>query len=145
MIGYKKRELVAKREETATPRAPVTPATPVAPAAPLSTNLEALKSLFTGSRWECFSSPNLVGRPYWVEFYRDGKMYSEWSEAYHWEIIPPSAIKITGGNSGKTEWVLVVDAAKKEGRPDPNLNRGGARSIRYLKSISANPPKGVKF
>ncbi|MEQ1860307.1 MAG: hypothetical protein ABMA13_10255 [Chthoniobacteraceae bacterium] len=126
------------------PRGVVSPAK-ATPAASSTANVAALKALFTGSRWQWFDGAELKGKPYWVEFYRNGAMYSQWGEAYHWEIVSPSTIKITGGNSGKAEWFLLVDMTKKEARPDPNLNRTGARSIRYEKSVSSSPPKGIKF
>ncbi len=144
VLSNKNRELTATKD-------PIAAATPVPVIAAPKTaqspapNLAPLKALLTGSRWQWFDGPEPKGKAYWVEFYRDGAMFSQWGEAYHWELVSASTVKISGGKSGKAEWFLAVDMAKKEARPDSALNRTGARSMSFEKHISSVPPKGLKF
>ncbi len=109
-----------------------------------SPTLVAIKALLTGSRWNYFEGPDVKGKVYWVEFYRDGKMYSGWGEAFKWELIEPSTIHMTSLKN-KNELYLEVDLAKKEARPDPKNPTKFHNSMSFQKRVSASPPKGVKF
>lgn len=104
----------------------------------------ALKNLFTGSRWHWFDSPDLKGKAYWVEFYRDGKMYSSWGEPFSWEIIEPSTIHMKNLKN-QSESFMVVDLKKKQARPDSSLPKLSKNSMEYDKRVSSSPPKDVRF